>query len=104
MAATRPDQIASMLIDEQLKLTEVIKVANQVELDQKMDGSAISQPETVSQVRHGANAKQSKCYRCRKIGHKAFAKIVQGGKVSCSPEDRSFHRFEILSSEDYKED
>ena len=68
------DRIASMPLDEQLKLTEVIKVANQVELDQKIDDMAISQPETLSQVRHGDSAKQSKCYRCGRIGHKADCK------------------------------
>ncbi|KAF6024524.1 hypothetical protein EB796_017164 [Bugula neritina] len=81
------DRVAAMATEQQNNLKEVIKVALQVEVHEKIDKSSNNdQPETVGAVSHVRSKVKpnQKCFRCSKFGHMSYSKECPAISRSCN--------------------
>ena len=97
------DRIASMTDERQGSLQEVVKMAQQVEIDEKIDRMSVSeQPETVGAVsRPGQHSERSsrgmkfklgyRCFCCNRAGHLSSSKECPAIGRTCKDCNRKGH-------------
>ena len=91
------DRIGALPGDKQVVLKELVQVAQQVEIDEKLDGLSVSEPETVSALTRSVQARRKEgrrgdyaaeddrvCFRCNRKGHISSSKRCPATNRKCN--------------------